>query len=131
MEAFCLRLWWGSLWHFIYDWIGRPEFLWWLFPVSEKVEEHYKLLIYPNLIYGLLMFRFMYRHIRYYWLRLAVGSGLGCVAIRGLFDAYTAVLKKAYADHGFIRICRQYIGILCILLKKELKEVPAYEAVLL
>ena len=67
----------GSLWHFIYDWIGRPEFLWWLFPVSEKVEEHYKLLIYPNLIYGLLMFRFMYRHIRYYWLRLTLGIGLG------------------------------------------------------
>ena len=84
----------GSLWHFIYDWIGRPEFFWWLFPVSEKVEEHYKLLIYPNLIYGLLMFRFMYRHIRYYWLRLTLGIGLGCVAIRGLFDAYTAVLKN-------------------------------------
>lgn len=84
----------GSLWHFIYDWIGRPELLWWLFPVSEKVEEHYKLLIFPNLIYGLLLFHFMHGHIKYYWIRLIVGIGFGCVAIRGLFDAYTAVLKK-------------------------------------
>lgn len=84
----------GSLWHFIYDWIGRPEFFWWLFPVSEKVVEHYKLVVFPNLIYGLLMFRYMRGHIRYYWIRLLMGIGFACIAMRVLFDAYTAVLKK-------------------------------------
>lgn len=84
----------GSLWHFIYDWIGRPEFFWWLFPVSEKVVEHYKLVVFPNLIYGLLMFHYMQGHIRYYWIRLLMGIGFACIAMRVLFDAYTAVLKK-------------------------------------
>lgn len=84
----------GSLWHFIYDWIGRPELLWWLFPVSEKVVEHYKLVVFPNLIYGLLMYCYMRGQIRYYWIRLLMGIGFACVSMRVLFDAYTAVLKK-------------------------------------
>ena len=41
----------GALWHFIFEWIGDPEWLGWFLPVNESVWEHVKLMYWPAILY--------------------------------------------------------------------------------
>jgi hypothetical protein len=41
----------GAVWHFMFEWIGDPIWLGWLFPVNESVWEHVKLMFFPAVIY--------------------------------------------------------------------------------
>lgn len=43
----------GALWHFIFEWIGDPEWLGWFLPVNESVWEHVKLMYWPAILYFL------------------------------------------------------------------------------
>lgn len=37
----------GTVQHFLYEWLGRPKWLSWLLPISESPWEHFKLAFWP------------------------------------------------------------------------------------
>lgn len=45
----------GTLWHFLYELLGKPIALAWLFPVSESVWEHLKMTLWPILLVWLVL----------------------------------------------------------------------------
>lgn len=45
----------GFLWHFLYQLLGKPQYLAWLFPVNESVFEHLKMTLWPILIVWLII----------------------------------------------------------------------------
>lgn len=86
----------GTLFHFLYDWLGQPQILRFMLPTSESVGQHLKLLVYPNLIYGIIMCMPMQKYIRGYWTRLILGTIVGVVMIEVLFYLYTWILGRNY-----------------------------------
>ncbi len=51
----------GALWHFIFEWIGDPEWLGWFLPVNESVWEHVKLMFWPAVLYFLVEGIFLWK----------------------------------------------------------------------
>lgn len=86
----------GILFHFLYDWLGQPQMLKFMLPVSESVGQHLKLLIFPNLIYGIIMCIPMQKYVRGYWIRLILGTIIGMVLIEVLFYLSTWMLGRNY-----------------------------------
>lgn len=51
----------GAVWHFMFEWLGDPQWLGWFFPVNESVWEHVKLMFFPAILYFLVEGIFLWK----------------------------------------------------------------------
>lgn len=79
----------GFIFHFIYDFLQKPKFLAFLFPISESVFEHTKLIFFPILIATI----FIYAIYNLDFWRLLLISGIetfiGIILVPMYFYFYT------------------------------------------
>ncbi len=82
----------GSAWHFLYDWSGSNALVGLVAPVNESVWEHFKIGVYPALLFALLGYAWIGKYYKRYWSIRALQLYLIPVFIALLFYAYTAIL---------------------------------------
>ena len=84
----------GTILHFLYDWLGKPA---WIAPfsgVNESTWEHMKLLFWPMLIYAIVE-RFLFKERENFWCVKLRGILLGLTLIPVLFYTYNGVIGKS------------------------------------
>lgn len=82
----------GALWHFLYDWSSGNTLLGLIAPVNDSVWEHFKIGVYPALLFALLDYPIIGKDLRQYWPVRALGLYLIPLFIALLFYGYTAFL---------------------------------------
>lgn len=82
----------GSVWHFVYDWSGSNTLVGLVAPVNESVWEHFKIGVYPALLFALLSYGLIGKYYKRYWVIRALELYLIPVFIAMLFYIYTAIL---------------------------------------
>lgn len=50
----------GSIWHFLYDILGKNSLITWCAPINESIWEHLKLTLFPTLIVMLILYALHY-----------------------------------------------------------------------
>lgn len=96
----------GTLNHFMYDWLGKKKLLKIFFASSESTFDHMKLVLYPSLLsMALSSLIFDYENILF-------GSAIGClisiILIPLMYYLYKSIIKK---DIGIVNILIYFISI--------------------
>ena len=84
----------GTILHFLYDWVGGAS---WVAPfsgVNESTWEHMKLLFWPMLIFAVIQ-SFFFRGYEAFWCIKLRGALLGLGLIPVLFYTYNGVIAKS------------------------------------
>ena len=84
----------GTILHFLYDWLGNS---WWIAPfsgVNESTWEHMKLLFWPTFIFALLQ-SFFFKERNDFWCIKLRGILLGLTLIPIIFYTYNGVIGKS------------------------------------
>ena len=84
----------GTLLHFLYDWLGKAN---WIAPcsgVNESTWEHMKLLFWPMLIFAIVQ-GFFFKEYEIFWCVKLRGALLGLISIPLLFYTYNGVIGKS------------------------------------
>ena len=84
----------GSLFHFIFDWCGRPKWIAWLLPTNESVWKHLKMIVYPFLLTILLDLNFCFDNHNY-WFAKFISILSACILCAALFYGYYFFKKKS------------------------------------
>ncbi|MGE5415455.1 MAG: DUF6512 family protein [Acidobacteriota bacterium] len=93
----------GSLWHFVFEWSGGSFFLSLIAPVNESVWEHFKLGLFPSLVYSLVAYYYVGRNQPNFVAARTVALYLIPIATAALYYLYQAVfLKESLAVDIFI-----------------------------
>lgn len=96
----------GTLNHFIYDWLGKKKILKIFFASSESTFEHMKLVLYPSLL-GVVISSvcFDYSNIIF---SSAIGCLISIILIPLMYYFYKCIIKK---DIGIVNILIYFITI--------------------
>lgn len=92
--GFALTSLFGTLLHFLYDWLGEAK---WVAPfsgVNESTWEHMKLLFWPMLVFAIVE-RLFFKDREDFWCIKLRGTLLGLVMIPILFYTYNGVIGKS------------------------------------
>ena len=84
----------GTILHFLYDWLGKPV---WIAPfsgVNESTWEHMKLLFWPMFIYAVVQSAF-FKDYKTFWCIKLRGILLGISLIPIIFYTYNGVIGKS------------------------------------
>ena len=84
----------GTLLHFLYDWLGEAA---WIAPfsgVNESTWEHMKLLFWPLFIFAIVQ-SFFFRNRDNFWCVKLRGTLLGLILIPVLFYTYNGVIGRS------------------------------------
>ena len=84
----------GTLLHFLYDWLGKAN---WIAPfsgVNESTWEHMKLLFWPMFIYSIVQ-SFFFKGYPSFWCIKLRGTIIGLTLIPILFYTYNGVIGKS------------------------------------
>jgi len=81
----------GSLFHFLFDWSGGFQPVGVIAAVNESVWEHFKIAFWPALIYAIIEYPFLRRHVNNFFIAKAIGLYVMPAAIAAIFYAYTAI----------------------------------------
>lgn len=84
----------GTILHFLYDWLGESRFIAPFSGVNESTWEHMKLLFWPVFIYAAVQWLF-FRERTDFWCVKLRGILLGLVLIPVLFYTYNGVIGKS------------------------------------
>ena len=84
----------GTLLHFLYDWMGESPLIAPFSGVNESTFEHMKLLFWPMLIFAVIQ-SFFFREYEIFWCVKLRGTLLGLVLIPVLFYTYNGVIGKS------------------------------------
>jgi hypothetical protein len=84
----------GSVLHFVFDWVGgwSPAAL--IAAVNESVWEHLKLAFWPGLIFALLEFFFLKAKTKNFWVAKTCGLFMMPAIIVAVFYGYTALVGR-------------------------------------
>lgn len=86
----------GSPVHFLYDWLGKPEWVAIFAPVNESVWEHLKLQLWPMAIWWLIGYFVVRKHTIFlshnWWVAAFVGQITNILVILTFFYTYTGAL---------------------------------------
>lgn len=103
----------GCLWHFIYDMSGENYILGLFAPVNESMWEHWKLGIYPILIYSIIEYKFVKEEANNFWFSKFISIivfEIVCFSLTGLWHG---LFKDANSTLSLIvDIGAYFIGIL-------------------
>ena len=84
----------GTLLHFLYDWLGKAE---WIAPfsgINESTWEHMKLLFWPTFIFSIVQ-SFFFRDRENFWCVKRRGILLGLALIPIIFYTYNGAIGKS------------------------------------
>ncbi len=84
----------GTLLHFLYDWLGKPNWIASFSGVNESTWEHMKLLFWPMFIFAIIQSLF-FREREDFWCVKLRGIILGLILIPVLFYTYNGVIGKS------------------------------------
>ena len=84
----------GTLLHFLYDWMRESPLIAPFSGVNESTFEHMKLLFWPMLIFAVIQ-SFFFREYEIFWCVKLRGTLLGLVLIPVLFYTYNGVIGKS------------------------------------
>jgi hypothetical protein len=84
----------GSLLHFLFDWSGGLRPVGVIAAVNESVWEHFKLAFWPALIYAIIEYPFLKRHVNNFFIAKAIGLYIMPAVIAAIFYAYTAIFGE-------------------------------------
>jgi hypothetical protein len=83
----------GSLWHFVFDWLGKNNIIAAFFPVNESIWEHLKLLFYPVLLLSIM--ECIIRGVKPGFLvARTIGTIVGMFMILILYYSYSGIIGK-------------------------------------
>ena len=94
LMGFAVTSLWGTILHFLYDWLGKAT---WIAPfsgVNESTWEHMKLLFWPMFLFAIVEY-FFFRDRKDFWCVKARGILLGLILIPILFYTYNGVIGKS------------------------------------
>ena len=81
----------GCLWHFIYDFSGENYLLGLVAPINESMWEHWKLGLYPILIYSIIEYRFVKDEAKNFWFSKFISIivfEIVCFSLTGLWHSF-------------------------------------------
>lgn len=117
----------GSLWHFVFDWLGKNNFIAAFFPVNESIWEHLKLLFYPVLLLSIM--ECIIRGVKPGFLvARTIGIIVGMLMILILYYTYSGITgKDSTIVDIIIFIISIFItyGISGMLMDKEFSSLPS------
>lgn len=94
LMGFAVTSFFGTVLHFLYDWLGGTV---WVAPfsgVNESTWEHMKLLFWPMFIYAIVQ-SFFFRERKDFWCVKLRGILLGLILIPVIFYTYNGVIGKS------------------------------------
>jgi len=83
----------GSLFHFVFEWLGYWKYIAGFFPVNESVWEHLKLPYWPLIIFSLIEYRFIKEDANNIIVGKTIAVLLSITIIVLTFYIYTAILE--------------------------------------
>ena len=84
----------GTFLHFLYDWLGKSDFIAPFSGVNESTWEHMKLLFWPMFIFAIIQ-SFFFKEIKDFWCVKMRSILLGLMLIPMLFYFYNGVVGKS------------------------------------
>jgi hypothetical protein len=81
----------GSLFHFLFEWVGSWPPVGVIAAVNESVWEHFKIAFWPALFYAIIEYPFLKRYTNNFFIAKAVGIYIMPIAIAVIFYSYTAI----------------------------------------
>ena len=90
----------GTLLHFLYDWLGKAE---WIAPfsgINESTWEHMKLLFWPMVIFAVIQ-SFFFKDNKNYW----------CIKLKSILLGLTLIPILFYSYNGIIGVSPDWINI--------------------
>lgn len=82
----------GTLLHFVYDLTGEAVVAGIFCPINESTWEHMKLLFFPTILFGFLVFKTLREEMPFPFSSLAAGLTAGLIFIPILFYTYSGIL---------------------------------------
>lgn len=79
----------GTVFHFVFKWSGRFRPLGFIFPVSESVWEHLKLVLWPTLIFAIVEFGKIGNITNNFWAAKTLGICAAMISVVAIFYLYT------------------------------------------
>ena len=89
--GFAMTSFWGTVLHFLYDWLGGAVWIAPLSGVNESTWEHMKLLFWPMFLYAIAQ-SFFFKERNDFWCVKLRGTLLGLALIPILFYTYNGVI---------------------------------------
>ncbi len=103
----------GCLWHFLYESLGENIFLGLIAPVNESMWEHWKLGLYPILIYSAIEYNFVKEEANNFWFSKFISIivfEIVCFSLTGLWHS---IFKDASSTADLIvDIGGYFIGVI-------------------
>lgn len=75
----------GFIWHYVYPWSNNNQAVGYFFPTSESVWEHLKLIYWPFIIFGIVLWFIFRKNMNNTVFALSMAILLACVSIVVLF----------------------------------------------
>lgn len=97
----------GTINHFVYEWLGKKKFLKYFFATDESTFEHMKLVLYPSL-FALVVSLFFYDKFNLIF-SSALGACTSMLLIPVLFYLIKFILKRSV---GIINVLIFYVSVL-------------------
>lgn len=83
----------GSLFHFVFEWLGNWEYIGGFFPVNESVWEHLKLPYWPLIIFALIEYQYIKDESNNFIIGKTIAALLSIAIILITFYTYTAIFR--------------------------------------
>lgn len=83
----------GTIWHFLYEWLGYSNIIGAVSPVNESPWEHLKILWFPFLILSVIEY-FLLKRPNNFWFSKAVGGIGGLIGITIFYYTYSGIIGK-------------------------------------
>ena len=84
----------GTLWHFVYEMLGRNFIIGLIAPINESVWEHLKIVFFPFLIVGIVGF-IKLRPKSNFWTGILAGSAVGMLTVFFGFYLYSSIIGES------------------------------------
>lgn len=91
---FCLAM--SFIFHFAYEWLGKPAGLAFLFATNESVWEHSKIIFYPYLIFGIVEYFVLKPDLKTYFTAKCLPLVLCIPIMLIIFYTYSGIIGKNY-----------------------------------
>lgn len=92
---FCVAF--AFVFHFAFDWLGKPTYLAWLFAVNESVWEHSKIIFYPYLFFSCVEFFAIKHDVKIFFTAKALPLIFSVPIMIAIYYTYTGVIGNDIA----------------------------------
>ena len=117
----------GTLWHYLFEWLGSWKPIGWLFPINEATWEHTKMSFWTGLFIYIAQYFFLGKHFKKFIVGKTIGLYLGILGMLSFWYTVQGALGASGMWFGILTYCfavivQQGSSVLVYTLKWDMEE---------